>query len=93
MIKSPAWYKKEAIGQEGVTQDFWAESMISDDADVTIESSVGTIELQEYQFDFSSKILTIKYLASEEITSSDTVTVHFTNFRNPVNNNEPVTGF
>lgn len=35
LIKSPAWYLKEQVGQEGISSDFYAESMINYDAKVT----------------------------------------------------------
>jgi hypothetical protein len=33
-IKSPAWYLRETVGQEGINSDLYAESLINYDAEV-----------------------------------------------------------
>jgi hypothetical protein len=38
-IKSPPWYLKQKTGQQGVTQDYYAESMINFDSQVKIETT------------------------------------------------------
>lgn len=92
MIKSPAWYQKEAIGQEGITEDLYTESMVADDTEVTI-SCATAVTVTSTSFDYSSNTLTIKYQAKQDILSSDSVVIEMTNFHNPVNTKAEVVGF
>ena len=39
-IKSPPWYLKESIRQEGVLEDYYADSLISFDSKATIDAPV-----------------------------------------------------
>ena len=51
MIKSPSWYRAQAIGQDGVTSDYYTESMIGADSYGTISSNAGELTVYKTTFD------------------------------------------
>lgn len=92
MIKSPPWYKAQAIGQDGVTSDYYAESMIGADSYGTINSNAGQLTVFKTAFDDTNNQLTLSYKANRDLLSTDNLVVSLTSFHNPVNQNQ-VRGF
>ncbi len=78
IIQTPAWYLKEAVGQEGVQDDFIVESMINSDAVVTSSQ----LKVTRTQQDTEKNTLMIEYETSRDIT--ETVYLEVFSFNNPV---------
>lgn len=78
IIQTPAWYLKEAVGQEGVQDDFIVESMINSDAVVTSSQ----LKVTRTQQDTGKNTLMIEYETSRDIT--ETVYLEVFSFNNPV---------
>jgi hypothetical protein len=93
-VKSPPWYLKEQTGQQGVNQDYYAESMINFDSEVTLSTtqSGAQIEAVSVFFDQSVLNLMIDYESNIDILKGEKLILTVVGFQNPVDPS-PVSGF
>lgn len=78
MLKSPGWYLRETVGQEGIQSDHYAESMINFDSEVTSSH----LQVVQSYLDFATNTLVIEYASPTDLT--EPLQLQVSSFNNPV---------
>lgn len=82
MIKSPHWYLKKSVLQEGVAQNEYEESMISYFSQVTNIKAARNVRftILASRFDEPTRTISVDYESSRKLYKGEKMTVTISNF-------------